>query len=78
MTKSEEIVAAVEALPEAQRLEIIDKLLDLLYAENTEIDEEWARVIVQRGREIDRGEVELIPAEQVLEEARNRLKSKCG
>lgn len=74
MTTSEEIVAAAKSLSEEQRLKIIDLLLDSVYATDKELDEEWARIIVRRGREIDRGEVELIPAEQVLEEARRRLK----
>ena len=76
MTTSEEIVAAAKALPEEVRLKIVDMLLESVYSSNEEIDEAWARVIVRRGREIERGEVELIPAEHVLEEARSLLRSK--
>lgn len=69
MTTTEDILAAAKSLPEAERLKLIDQLLDSVYAEDSEIDEEWTQLIVRRGREIDRGDVELIPAEQVLEEA---------
>lgn len=74
MTTSEEIIAAAEALPEEVRLHIVDSLLNSVYSAGKDIDEAWARVIVQRGREIDRGEVELIPAGEVFEEARRLLK----
>lgn len=76
MTSSEEIVAAAKALPEEVRLQIVDMLLESVYATNEEIDESWARVILRRGLEIDRGEADLIPAEQVFEEARALLRSK--
>ena len=54
MTTSEEIVAAAKALPEETRLQIVDMLLESVYASNGEIDEAWARVILRRGREIER------------------------
>ena len=76
MTTSEEIVVVVKALPEETRLQIIDMLLESVYSTDEEIDEAWARVILRRGREIEQGKVELIPAEQVLEEAREILRSK--
>jgi hypothetical protein len=41
-----------------------------------DIDEAWAQVVRRRVREIERGEATLIPAEEVLEEARKRLSSR--
>ena len=76
MMSINEIVAAAKALPEDARLQIVDMILDSVYAKDEEIDEAWARVILRRGREIEQGEAELIPAEQVLDEARNLLRAK--
>jgi putative addiction module component (TIGR02574 family) len=41
--------------------------------ENAEVEEAWAAEIKRRLDSIDRGEVELIPAEDVIAEARRRV-----
>lgn len=64
--------AAVLSLPLAERARLAERLLASL-DEPTEIEEAWAAEVKQRLEALDRGEIELIPAEQVMEEARRRI-----
>jgi putative addiction module component (TIGR02574 family) len=62
-------------LPREARALIAEKLLESLdFDEPFELSEEWRQEIARRCREIDQGEVELIPGEQVFKEAQVMLR----
>lgn len=64
--------AAALALPRSERARLAERLIASL-DENAEVEEAWAAEIKRRLDSIDRGEVELIPAEDVIAEARRRV-----
>lgn len=76
MTKAQgELFDRVLSLPEDVRLNLVDKLLNSLNMPTQgDIDELWAKEAERRVREIDKGEVELIPGEEVF----TKLQRKYG
>ena len=71
---TERLEAAALALPRAERARLAQRLIESLDAD-PEVEEAWAAEIKGRLDSIDRGEAEMIPAEDVLAEARRRLGS---
>jgi len=60
-------------LPVEARLKLVEKLLSSLNVPTQkEIDELWAAEAERRVGEIDRGEVELVPGEQVFSRIREK------
>jgi putative addiction module component (TIGR02574 family) len=78
MTTSNEIIDAAMSLPPEVRAQIAEQLLDSLDPDRAQIDAAWAIEIESRIQEIEEGRVELIPHEQVIEQARRRLQTKQG
>jgi putative addiction module component (TIGR02574 family) len=64
--------AAALALPREERAQLARRLIESL-DDDPQVEEAWAIEIQRRLDAIDRGEVEMIPAEQVLAEARRRV-----
>ncbi|MEZ4425423.1 MAG: addiction module protein [Gemmatimonadota bacterium] len=71
---TERLEAVALALPRKERARLAQRLIESL-DDDPEVEEAWAVEIQRRLDSIDRGEVELIPAEQVLAEARRRVGS---
>jgi putative addiction module component (TIGR02574 family) len=71
----EEIESEILQLPEPARARLAKSLL-LSLGENddTDVEELWAEEAEARYREIESGEVTPIPSDDVLREARSRLK----
>lgn len=67
-----ELEAAVLSLPKGERARLAERLIASL-DEDPEVEEAWAAEIKRRLDGIDRGEIEMIPAEEVLAEARRRI-----
>ncbi|MBI3119513.1 MAG: addiction module protein [Candidatus Hydrogenedentes bacterium] len=62
-------------LPPDERALLSEKLLESLDSDEPfEISEEWKAEIERRCKAVDRGEVELLPGEQVLKEVFDRLR----
>jgi putative addiction module component (TIGR02574 family) len=76
MTTAQEILEAASALPEEERLLLAHSLFDSIHEMDADVEQAWIQEIRRRCGEIDRGEVELIPAEDVFEEARRILASR--
>lgn len=76
MTTAQEILEAANTLPEEERLLLAHRLFDSIHEMDENIKQAWVQEIRRRCCEIDRGEVELIPAEEVFEEARRILASR--
>ena len=72
-TQSEHILRSALALPEFERTEIAASLIHSLDTETDEgADEAWAAEIQRRIESIDRGEVQLIPWDDMMREMRER------
>ena len=64
------------ALPEQERRNLIDALSDTFEHDAADLSPEWKKEIKGRIAELERGEVEAIPWEQVEAEVREVLKSR--
>jgi putative addiction module component (TIGR02574 family) len=69
----DEIIRAALALPPNSRAMLAEHLLRSLDAQDQSVvDAAWAEVAEQRIQEVQQGKVSPIPADQVLQELRNR------
>jgi putative addiction module component (TIGR02574 family) len=69
----DEIIRAALALPPSSRAMLAEHLLKSLDAQDQAvIDAAWAEVAEQRIQEVSQGKVTAIPADQVLQQLRNR------
>jgi len=72
--KIEHVMKQALELPSQVRAFIAEKLLESLdFEEPFEVSNEWRDEINRRCRQIDEGEVQLIPGDKVLKEAIKRL-----
>ena len=67
-----EILDVVDSLPIDMKLEIIDHLLESISPKNKDVDEAWKVEVERRIDEVERGDVKLIPLEEVRERMRKR------
>lgn len=63
----------VMSLPRAERARLAERIIVSLDTD-PEVEEAWAAEIRRRIDEIDRGEIELIPANEVIEEAQRLIR----
>ncbi|QYX30315.1 addiction module protein [Sphaerospermopsis torques-reginae] len=68
----DEIFGAVLTLPPLYRAMLVEHLIKSLDEINPEVENAWESEIVNRIDSIDKGEVSLIPADEVLQRLRNR------
>ena len=77
MSKKDQILAEALTLSEKQRVNLADDLwFSLNGMTQKEIDRAWFREVKKRWAEYERGEVEAIPLDQVMREARQRLRQR--
>ena len=62
----------VDSLPIDMKLEIIDHLLESISPTNKDLEEAWKEEVERRIDEVESGEVELIPLEEVFAKMRER------
>lgn len=74
MTPVEELENAALALPVAERARLAERLLVSL-DEEPEVEAAWVEEVRQRLAEYRAGDVETSTADQVMEDARKRLRS---
>jgi putative addiction module component (TIGR02574 family) len=73
-TQAEQILQSALSLPPDERERIAESLLLSLGGETQEeIDAAWAEEIKRRIESIDKGEVKMIPADEVMRELRAKL-----
>ena len=71
--KTQEVLQAALSLPESDRAEIAASLIHSLESEaDADADEAWAEEIRRRLDAIDKGEVQLIPWDDVMREMGSR------
>ncbi len=73
-TQTMEIMDLVDSLPIDMRLELIDHLLESITPPKTDVEEAWKDEVERRIDEVESGEVELIPGEEVFARMRERYK----
>ena len=72
-TVSDKVMDEVLSLPADARMSLVEKLLASLNLPiQSEIDRVWAEEAERRVAQIDRGEVELIPGEEVFAKLRQK------
>jgi len=72
--QSEQILRSALTLPESERAEIAAFLIDSLDSKHDDdADEAWAAEIQRRLASIDKGEVKLIPWDDVLQEMQRHV-----
>lgn len=72
---TEQVLDAALALPEGDRLELVEALIVSLQSSEDEppLDDAWREVIARRSAEIDAGAVALVPWSEVKRRARHTL-----
>lgn len=73
MLTTNELIDEAISLPVELRAQLVDKLLRSLNASQDEIDRLWAIEAERRVAEIESGQVQTTPGEEVFEELRKRL-----
>ena len=73
MQRTDELMDEAMSLPVELRAQLIDKLLKSLNPAQAEIDELWAVEAEKRVADIEAGQVQPIPGEEVFEKVRKRL-----
>ena len=72
-TESQQLLQSVLALPDSDRAEIAASLIRSLDEDvDEDVDAAWALEIQRRIQSIDRGEVKLVPWDDVMREMRER------
>lgn len=72
---AEELGAAALALPRSERARLAERLIASLDTD-AEIEAAWAEEMRRRLEAFRRGEIEAIPAEEVVADARRRIGSR--
>ena len=70
---AEEVESAALQLPRTHRARLAERLIASLDEED-EVEAAWNEEIERRVREVDSGEVKLIPGKQVMDRIRARLR----
>lgn len=71
---AEEVEAAVLSLPRSERARLAERLIASL-DEDPEIEEAWAEEVRRRLEAFRKGEIDAVPANDVLTETRRRIKN---
>lgn len=69
----EQVLSAALTLPDADRIEIIEALIESVERPDQPLDESWREVIRRRAAELRSGSVKTIPWSEVRREAREAL-----
>jgi putative addiction module component (TIGR02574 family) len=73
----DELEAAALSLPRSERARLAERLLASL-DDDSEIEQAWAEEVRQRLEQYRTGKIKTVPAAEVHEEARRRLKASRG
>ena len=69
-----DIMERAEMLPIDMKLELVDRLLESISPSPKEVDEAWKVEVERRIDEVESGEVDLIPGEEVFARIRARVR----
>jgi len=71
--KAQQLIDEAKSLPVEERARVADSLLRSLNQPDPEIDQAWLDEARSRIQEIDEGEAELIPGDEVFERIRSKF-----
>jgi len=74
MISKDELISEAISLPIEIRLQVVEKILESLNPSHKDIDELWAIEAERRVAEIEKGEVETVPGDEVFRKLHDRLK----
>lgn len=74
MISKDELISEAVSLPVEIRLQLVEKLLESINPTDDEVDHLWAIEAEKRVKEIDKGEVNTVPGEEVFRNLCNRQK----
>jgi putative addiction module component (TIGR02574 family) len=74
MISKDELISEAISLPIEIRLQVVEKILESLNPSHKDIDEFWAMEAERRVAEIEMGEVETVPGDEVFRRLHDRLK----
>jgi putative addiction module component (TIGR02574 family) len=74
MISKDKLISEAISLPIEIRLQLVEKILESLNPSHKDIDELWAIEAERRVAEIESGEVETVPGEEVFRKLQDRLK----
>ena len=74
MISKDELISEAISLPIEIRLQLVEKILESFHPSYKNIDELWAVEAENRVAEIEKGEVEPVPGEEVFRKLHDRLK----
>jgi len=74
MISKDELISEAISLPVEIRLQVVEKILESLNPSHKDIDELWAVEAERRVAEIEKGEVETVPGDEVFRKLHDRLK----
>ena len=74
MISKEKLISEAISLPIEIRLQLVERILESLNPSHKDIDELWAIEAERRVAEIEKGEIETVPGEEVFRKLHNRLK----
>ena len=73
--ESQQVIDDALSLPVEARVRLVDRLLESLnLPTRTEVEEAWAKEVEHRMSQVERGEVQLIPGEEVFAELRRKYR----
>jgi putative addiction module component (TIGR02574 family) len=72
--KTKELIAEISDLPVEQRARIADHILQTLNSPDPDIESAWIQEVEERVEEYEKGNVELIPAQDVFKSLREITK----
>ncbi|MDR8389933.1 addiction module protein [Aliifodinibius sp. S!AR15-10] len=70
--KTKELIEEISSLPVEDRVLVADSVLRSLNPPEAEIDKKWAKVAQKRLDQLQKGEVETIPGDQVFKKISQR------
>ena len=71
-TISEELAAKIKALPDVEKIKLVDSILTQLDTPDPEIDGVWADEARKRWQAYREGKLEAVPYERVMDKYRTR------
>lgn len=73
-TTAIDLMEDIDMLPIDIKLELIDRLLESISPGRNEVEEAWKEEVERRIDEVERGEVKLVPLEEVRERLGKRYR----
>jgi putative addiction module component (TIGR02574 family) len=72
--QTSDIMERAEVLPIDMKLELVDRLLESISSSAKDVDEAWKVEVERRIDEVESGEVELLPGDEVFARIRARVR----